>query len=445
MPIAPLGIGSYKRSDGLVPEVVLRNMYLEEDKSGISPDKTLRIQRPGLSLVYDYGVPIRGVHYRTSPAEYLIVAGQTLYSGPTAKGSIGGNDNAAMTSTQFATAIVSGRAAYLYTSSLAQVTIPADAPSGGVVQDVDQLNNYILFLQPNGRFYWIDPGETTIDPLNFATAESLPDAGIALRRLGDEFWIFGAENVEVWQPTGDQDLPFARAAGRNFERGCLYRDTVRRFDNTLVWVGDDYQVYRAANVPQVISDSGISERIRRASGECSAWTLSIDGHSFYVLRIPGQGTFAFDASTKAWSEFSSFGKPMWLPAFGIQISGVPYAGSSEDGRFWRLFPDLPNDAGEPIECVVTATVPIQAKPQRNDSVSIGVGVTQDCEIRMRWKDGQDDYPSYYDPIDVRAPYDIGTFYRLGSPDQPYRTLEISKVDPNVRLRISGCVFNEAFG
>lgn len=443
MPIAPLGIGSYKRSDGLVPEVVLRNLYLEADKSGISPDKTLRVQRPGLVIARDYGEPIRAAHYRTATSERLVVSGNQLYS-ELAVGAIGGVGAVPVASTQFATALVGGTQAYIYTTTLMTVALPNDAPSSGAVQDVDQLNNYLILLQPNGRFYWIVPGETTIDPLNFATAESLPDAGVALRRLGDEFWIFGAENVEVWQPTGDLDLPFARAAGRNFERGCLYRDTVRRFDNTLVWVGDDYQVYRAANVPQVISDAGLSERIRKATGDCSAWTFGIDGHSFYVLRIPGQGTFAYDASTQAWSEFSTQGKGVWLPWAGMQIAGVTYAGSSDDGRLWRVSGDAVNDDGAAIECVVTATVPVLGKPPRNDSVSVGVGASTDCDILLRWRDGQDDFPAYYDPIEVRAPFDVGTIWRLGQPDQPYRTLEISKIDPSVRIRIAGLMVNESW-
>lgn len=445
MPIAPLGIGSYKRSDGLVPEVVLRNLYLEEDKSGISPDKTLRVQRPGLILDYDYGARIRAVHYRPVTSERIIVAGGALFSGTTQKPvAIPGNEYVAVVSTQFSTALVAGGQAIIYDGAATPAPLPNDAPYSGQVIDTDQLNNYILLLQPNGRFYWIEPGAKTVDPLNFATAESLPDAGVALRRLGDEFWIFGSENVEVWQPTGDQDLPFARAAGRNFERGCLYRDSVRRFDNTLVWVGDDYQVYRAANVPQVISDAGLSERIRKANGSCSAWTFGLDGHNFYVLRVPGQGTFAFDAATKAWSEFATLDQPVWLPATGALVYGEVLAGCSEDGRVWKVSGDAVNDAGTAVECIVTATVPIQGKKQRNDSVSVGVGVSQDCEIRLRWKDGQDDYPTYYDPIDVRAPFDVGTLYRLGSPDQPYRTLEVSKVDPAVRVRFAGLMYNEAF-
>jgi hypothetical protein len=44
----------------------------------------------------------------------------------------------------------------------------------------------------NGQFFWIEPGETTIDPLNFATAERAPDPVSQVRVFGDQFWLPGA-------------------------------------------------------------------------------------------------------------------------------------------------------------------------------------------------------------------------------------------------------------
>lgn len=437
MPAVPLGIGSYKRSDGFVPEVVLRDFYLEKDQSGISPDGTLRIQRPGLSRTITVGAATRGIHYRTATSEQLTAAGNALYSGEAEVGALPGYDPVAIASTPFASVIVADGKAFLYASSVDPLPLPSDAPILGTVQDVDQLNGYAILLQATGRFYWLNPGDTAIDALNFATAESLPDKAVAVRRLGDEFWIFGQENVEVWQPTGDIDAPFQRASGRNFERGCLYRDAVRRFDNTLVWIGDDHQVYRASSVPQVISDPGIAERVRKAEGGCSAWTFGIDGHSFYVLTIPGQGKFAYDASTQQWSEFS------WPAAYGYQVNGQAMASSATDGRIWRVDAANPTDDGATIVPTITGTVPVQGKPPRNDSISVGIGAPADTAIRIRWKDGQDDYPSYYDDIVVRAPFDVATLWRLGRPDQPYRTFEISCAT-GVPIRIAGLLANEAW-
>lgn len=436
MPIIPLGIGAYKRTDGFVPEVTLRNLYLERDKSGISPDDTLRVQRPGLVRQRDFGAIVRGVHFFAARQQQVIVAGTTIYTDGMAAGTIAGTGKAIMASTAFAVIINADAKGYLFDGSLQEVPLPEDAPDNGYLQDVDQLNGYGLFLQRTGRFYWLEPGATTINDLNFSTAESLPDAAVAIARLGDEFWIFGQQNVEVWQSTGDADQPFARASGRNFERGCLHREAVCRFDNTLVWVGDDYQVYRASSVPQVISDAGITERVRRATGECTAWTFGVDGHSFYILSIPGQGRFAYDASTQQWSEWS------WPADDGYQVDGGVMA-IATDGRLFTVSPDVGTDDGVPFERVVTATVPISGKPGRNDSFSLGVGTSANTTIRLRWKDGQEEFPGAYEELLTQAPYDVVNLYRLGLPYAPLRTFEVSCVSPE-RVRFSGAMVNEAW-
>jgi hypothetical protein len=330
MPIVPLGLKSYARADGFVPEVKLRNFFIEKDESGISPDNTLRIQRPGLAAMYTLGLgPVRGMDYRVSTDEALAVSGGNLFSGGINKGAIAGTGLVSMVGTTFAYVILGGSTLYLYGSSLTVLVMPDDA---GEVIDVEQINQYVLILTRSGKFYWIEPGATTVDPLNFATAESSPDKAVAICRVGDEFWIFSEDSIEPWQSTGDVDAPFQRVTGRIYERGCLARDTVKRFDNSVVWVSDDAQVCRGGAVPQVISDNGIAERIRKKGGDLSAWVFGQDGHQFYVLTIPGQGSFAYDASTQAWSEFATFGRTEWAARVGYERLGVTVCGSSFNGR-----------------------------------------------------------------------------------------------------------------
>lgn len=437
MVAAPLGVNAYQRNDGFIPETKLYNLYAEKDDSGLSPDGIIRIQRPALTLYDTLDGPVRGVSLEPEEGFPLIVAGEVFYRNFTAiSGSIPGTDTVSMTSTKFVTAICNGQNAYLYDgATLTQVTMP----EGRDVVDVDQLDGYILLLCRDGRFYWIVPGESTVDSLNFATAESSADAGIAIRRIGDEFWIFGTVSIEPWQPTGDLDAPFERSSGRIMAAGCLDRDTVRRFDNTLFWVREDGNVVRGGAVPEVVSTPAIAERIRKRSGVMVAWVFGYDGHQFYVLTIPGQGTFVYDASTRLWSKWGSDGFDTWLAHVGYDTVGTIYAGSSIDGRVWTL----DNDGEEVFERIITGTVPVTGKPPRNDSITIGVGASADTTLRLRWRDGQDDYPDYYEELEVRAPYDLVTLYRLGQPQPPYREIEVSFVGPE-RVRISGAVANEGW-
>src|SRR6478672_8711066 len=106
MPTVPLGGAFNRRDDAFVPDGRMLNMFAERDASGISPDGTLRVQRPGLSAVSTLGGSIRGMAYRPSANEEVIVSDGTLYGGGISKGAIGGAGYTPIAPTTFTTAIV---------------------------------------------------------------------------------------------------------------------------------------------------------------------------------------------------------------------------------------------------------------------------------------------------------------------------------------------------
>ena len=108
----------------------------------------------------------------------------------------------------------------------------------------------------------------------------------------------------------DADLPFQRSSGRQFSRGCAARDTVVVLDNAVFFLGDDRIVYRAEEAPKRVSTFGIEERLRKCAsiGDASALSFTVDGHAFYLLNIPGEGSFAFDVSSGQWAEWQSYGR-----------------------------------------------------------------------------------------------------------------------------------------
>jgi hypothetical protein len=117
----------------------------------------------------------------------------------------------------------------------------------------------------NGRFYWIEAGEITIDPLNFATAERAPDPAYSVRTVGDQFWLLGSSSVEPWYLTGDGTAPFARQQARVFDRGVWQGSDVQVKDSVVIVDSLDGTVYAVGGQgPVRISDNSIEERIRKA-------------------------------------------------------------------------------------------------------------------------------------------------------------------------------------
>ncbi len=115
----------------------------------------------------------------------------------------------------------------------------------------------------NGRFYWIDPGETTIDPLDFATAERAPDPISGVVVFGDQFWLPGSNTTEVFYFTGDEDVPVRRMQGVVFDRGS-WEGTAVQVKDSMIIVDNEGGVFQIAGGVKRISRPDIEERIRKA-------------------------------------------------------------------------------------------------------------------------------------------------------------------------------------
>jgi hypothetical protein len=115
----------------------------------------------------------------------------------------------------------------------------------------------------NGRFFWIDPGETTIDPLDFATAERAPDPISGVVVFGDQFWLPGSNTTEAWYFTGDDDTPVRRMQGVVFDRGA-WEGTAVQVKDSMIIVDNEGGVFQIAGGAKRISRPDVEERIRKA-------------------------------------------------------------------------------------------------------------------------------------------------------------------------------------
>ncbi len=145
---------------------------------------------------------------------------------------------------------------------------PVDLPDNVGCIDVAVINSFVVVIPAqganiNGRFYWIEPGETFIDPLNFATAESAPDGLNGVEVFGDQFWLSGESTTEVWFFTGDPNTPVRRTQGVLFNRGT-WQDTALALKNGVITVDSDGSVVLiSGGQPQTVSTPAISEQIRK--------------------------------------------------------------------------------------------------------------------------------------------------------------------------------------
>lgn len=136
-------------------------------------------------------------------------------------------------------------------------------PGGQAIESLASLAGYVLAsVGGTQKFYFIPPGDTTIDALSFAEKESAPDPIIDMAALGDVLILAGAGSIEFWNATGDSKNPFAPIIGRTMSRGIVPGSLVVVDEGTFIMVGNDWRVYSVGASPTPISDHGIEERIR---------------------------------------------------------------------------------------------------------------------------------------------------------------------------------------
>lgn len=136
-------------------------------------------------------------------------------------------------------------------------------PTGEAALSVANLAHFILVsIAGTQKFFFLRPGATTIDALDFASKESQPDPIIDMQSVGDFVLIMGAGSTETWYATGANDAPLAPQQGRGYARGVV-EGTPVVVNESVILVGNDWRVYSIGSGIGRISDHGIEERIRR--------------------------------------------------------------------------------------------------------------------------------------------------------------------------------------
>ena len=274
---------------------------------------------PGLRLLATVGTgPIRGL-WVTNGVAY-VVSGSEFYSLSTSYtatliGTVSGTGPVSMADNGTQIFIACNPLSYIYnvsTAVFAQIT-DVDFPGAG---SVGYLDGYFVFNEPDSQKFWVTSllDGTSVDPLDFASAEGYPDNVIALIVDHREIFLFGTTSVEVWYDAGTPDFPLARIQGAFMEVGCEAAYSVAKLDNSVFWLGSDARgrgiVYRANGyTPARISTNAVEYAIQGYGSitDAIAYTYQQDGHPFYVLIFPSaQATWVYDVSTTLWHERAGF-------------------------------------------------------------------------------------------------------------------------------------------
>ena len=271
---------------------------------------------PGLKLLTTFpgGGPVRGLYFFEGFG--YAVAGETVYKIDTAwnftvVGSVSGSGPVSMADNGVQLFIACNGPSFIYNRLTNAFGPINDIDFPGAVT-VGYLDGYFVFNEPNSQRIWVTEllDGTSIDPLDFASAEASPDRAVALLIDHKEAWIFGNNSIEVWYNSGAADYPLTPIQGAFNEVGCVAPYSVAKLDNGIFWLGADARgqgiIYRANGYQAVrISTHAVEWHIQRYGNlsDALAYTYQQDGHSFYVLIFPeANATWVFDVATSLWHE-----------------------------------------------------------------------------------------------------------------------------------------------
>ena len=430
---------------------------------------------PGLRLLATVGSgPIRGLWGFSSDAnQAFVVSGSELYQidtnwNSTLIGSVTGTGPVSMTDNGTQLFIAANGPSYIYNTATNVFGAVTDPDFPGAVT-VGYIDGYFVFNEPNSQRIWVTQllDGTSIDPLDFASAEGSPDGVVGLIVDHREVWVFGTNSVEVWYDAGAADFPLQRIQGAFNEIGCAAPYSIAKLDNGLFWLGSDARgrgiVYRANGYTgQRISTHAVEWQIQQYGNLSDAigYTYQQDGHAFYVLIFPqANTTWVFDVSTGAWHERAGWNNGSFTRHrsncqmnFGDEI----VVGDFENGNIYAFDQDVYADNGSiqrwlrswralPTgQNTLKRTAHHTLQLDCESGVGLNTGQGSNPQVMLRWSDdgGHTWSNEHWAEMGGIGEYGHRVFWRrLGMTMKLRdRVYEISGTDP-VKIAIMGAELN----
>ena len=423
---------------------------------------------PGLTTLATIGTgPIRGLW--TFGNYGYVVSGSTLYQidnnwNAVAKGAVDGSGPVSMADNGTQLFIAANPSGFIYNASTGvfQTITDPDFPGATTVGYID---GYFTFNEPNSQKIWVTQllDGTSVDPLEFSSAEGNPDNVVAIFVDHREVWVFGTNSTEVWYDAGLLDFPLARIQGAFNELGCAAPYSIAKMDNQVYWLGKDARgqgiVYRAAGyIGQRVSTHAIEWQMQEYAdiSDATGYTYQQDGHSFYVLNFPSADTtWVYDVATGAWHERAAFANGDFNRHRAnnqMFFNNTTVVGDYENGKIYEFDLNVYADDGEPQKWLrswralptgannLTRTIQHAMQLDCETGVGLVTGQGSDPQAMLRWSDdgGHTWSNEHWKSMGAIGKFGKRTIWRrLGATMKIRdRVYEVSGTDP-VRIYIMG--------
>lgn len=374
--------GAYEALSYAVSRDELINWYPEKVESGLGKSAINYYPTPGLILAVDTSALGQGREIFALDGRMFAVIGATFiefradgtwdeYPGLVDDGNPAYIVANAKTPSQLM--IASATHGYIFdtgTNTFQEITggFEADGVTPGQFSGVVMpwfLDGYLGALNPDSRTFQISGIN---DGINWSASDysaNLGSADLVRANISDHeyVYLFGSKRAAVYANSGNADFPIVPIPGAFIEQGILAPASLKRIDNTLMWLGANEHgagvVYRADGfIPRRVSTHAVEARWKQytARENAIASVDQWDGHTFYRITFPsGDETWVYDLATNLWHRRASFDQTLGTLHAQIQryhcyVNDTHYV-TGTDGKIYREDPFTFTEDGRPIKRV----------------------------------------------------------------------------------------------
>jgi hypothetical protein len=343
----------------------------------------------------------------------------------------------------------------------AQITDPDFTGAGTVCY----LDGYFVYNEPDSQKIWITQllDGTSVDPLDFASAEGSPDGVVALNTIHRELWVFGTDTTEVWYNSGATDFPLIPIQGAFNETGCIAPYSVAKLDNSLFWLGNDPRgfgvVFRSNGyAAQRVSTHAVEYAIQNYGTitDAVAYSYQQEGHAFYVISFPtANATWVYDVATGSWHERASLVNGEFARHRSncqCNFQSTTLVGDYVNGNIYKFDLDVYADNGAPQKWLrswralpsgqnnLKRTAQHSLQLEIESGVGLVLGQGDDPQAMLRWSDdgGHTWSNEHWKSMGKIGEYGYRNIWRRLGMTQKLRdrVYEVSGTDP-VKIAIMG--------
>jgi Phage stabilisation protein len=319
-------------------------------------------------------------------------------------------------------------------------TITIDPPGSGVTAEATAtlnffptdlvpgaayLDGYVGVMTKNGRVYTSNSNDVTgWNALDYISSNSQPDLGTGLTSHLNYIVAFNQWSTQFFYDAANPTAsPLSVNSSANLEIGCANGNSIAKFEQTVVWVGQSNSAGKGVYLLNGIAPNKISnqyiDKYLDVDGvtNCTGYGIKYQGHSWYVLTLPDTDiTLVFDIDEKVWSFWSSqIGRveQYFVGDFSTYYQGITYIQDAHDGELYYLDDGTYTDADGPINFRLVSPL-LDADTQDRKFISRVeiVGDKVDTILRIRHTD--DDYQHWSQYRNVNLSNQRPVLYQNGT-------------------------------